>query len=140
MSARAGPIRGGVPQGLILGVFLYNVTTDDLEGNEEIEGPLGELSSEDDSEDSATQCPDLAVRGASTPSSTAPPYWLPPDDSPIRDRPAAAMGTYLPVGSNAERAARAAVRRIVYSSEEEEAIPIEYSRKNVKWKDMEPKL
>ena len=50
------------------------------------------------------------------------------------------MGTYLPVGSNVERAARAAVRRIVYSSEEEEAIPIEYSRKNVKWRDMEPKV
>ena len=50
------------------------------------------------------------------------------------------MGKYLPVGSNEARAARAAVRRIAYSSEEEEEVPVESSKKNMKWRPQNPQV
>ena len=119
------PVYGGVPQGSILGVFLFNVATDNLED------PGGACQASDDSDDSPAveaassddSNPSPGTR-TSTPAPCRPGYVLPADDSPVRARP---TGTFLPRESNtvrgamAARAARSAVRRIEYSSEEEEA-------------------
>ena len=44
----------------------------------------------------------------------------------------------IPGARNKARGVRAARRRIAYSSEEEEAIPPEYSRRNLKWRERQP--
>ena len=62
-----------------------------------------------------------------------------PNLTPVQGRPAAATGRMLSQGRNRDRARRAASRRIVYSSEEEEAVPPEYSRRNLKWRERRPR-
>ena len=130
------PVYGEVPQGFILGVFLFNAATDDLEGpappaasptsDEESEGRV-----DDDWSNSEVEDDNFAV---STPVANEPGYILPPDDSPVRARPPP-VAHFLPVESNAIRSLRAAVQRIAYSSEEDEEVPVEYSKKNLKWRE-----
>ena len=52
--------------------------------------------------------------------------------SPIAGRPR--PGQLLPESSNRRRALRAATRRIVYSSADEQEVPVESSKKNMKWR------
>ena len=54
--------------------------------------------------------------------------------TPIFGRPPPVMR----LGRNVARAKRAARRRIVYSSEDEEPVPEETSRRNLKWRDRRP--
>ena len=116
-------------------MLLFNITTDDLEDEELASGyrtPSSEdagdvtLSSEEDRED-----PTPPARAISTPgpSGLLRPADESPDESPVRGRPRPGR-PYLPVGSNLARRARAASRRIAYSSEEEVDPPTETSKKN----------
>ena len=126
-------VYGGVPQGPILGVFLYNVSTDDLE-NEAAPGAAGSDVEEDVGNLSDSNSEGLPPSLRSTVTSTPVGHGGPSvdvDESPVRGRPSSGR-PYLPVGSNLARRARAASRRIVYSSEDEIKPPAESSKKNSK--------
>ena len=123
-----------------MGVFLYNVSTDDLE-DDACDLPEASASSEETEDcasmdDSWSDGPDLPRAITSTPRAPAD-YILLPDDSPTRGRP---LGRYFDPDRNHQRAARArpGTRRIAYSSEEDEEIPVETSKKNVKWRERPP--
>ena len=116
------------------------MTTDDLEGPDRLPSSSGS-DDQEAGEDWSTGEDSEGVEDAfavSTPAVDRPQYFLPPDDSPIRDRPPP-LRRFLPVASNAARAARASVRRIVYSSEEEAEVPKEQSKKNSKWRERPPR-
>ena len=141
MSVRVGEswseprqVNGGVPQGSILGVFLFNATTDDIEG--------AEAGGSGDEESDCLEVPTSSSEDDQTPSGpTSTPSGgqelLHDDWSPIPGRPGRDSYGLLASESN-QRRARAAVRRIAYSSEEEEDVPVETSRKNAKWRGRKP--
>ena len=109
-------MNGGMPQGSILGVFLYNVSTDDLEEAAPDTGDVSNSSGTGWTEDEASRGTgsDDAGGMTSTPSQTAPGYVVDVDDSPIRGRPPVRSFRFMPTENNARRQ-RASVWRIVYS-------------------------
>ena len=122
-----------------MGVFLFNITTDDLDDVEatsdglESEGSSVSERTTTDSDEPADFDPVSSTPAGGT-------AGFEPNLTPVRGRPPAATGRFLPVGNNQERTKRAARRRIAYSSEEEEAIPEEYSKKNSKWREVPQKV
>ena len=128
-----------------MGVFLFNVSTDDLEdedhhsSSDHEEGrEEREMESESDLfQERPTDSPGPGGPSCSTPS--RPFASMDPSLTPVQGRPVAATGCMLSLGRNGDRARRAASRRIVYSSEEEEAVPPEYSRRNLKWRERKPR-
>ena len=130
------PVNGGVPQGSILGVFLFNVATDDLEVDAEARGVGAEFDDGEDTDSDGVWDLPPALPQETGAASTPVRYTatLDPELSPVRVRGEADPLQLLPLSHNLRRRERAASRRIVYSSEEEEAIPPEYSRKNARWR------
>ena len=117
-----------------MGVFLFNIATDDLEV-ESTEGS-SDSSSKDYVESSSTASETETITSnvvASTPVMERGEEHL-PEVTPVRSRPTAATGRHFP-----PRGERAVARRIIYSSEDEEEVPEERSVKNAKWRIRPPR-